>query len=216
MTATSLALFAGALLVLFVTPGPGIAVTVARTLDAGPVNASFYWSGILTGDVFWLTMAVSGLAVIDQGLERAAPPEYLAGLMLTAKLVGAGYLSWLAFQSFRSAWTGERARLVFKAGSKRGLAGAYLAGVAMPLSNPKPIAFYLGFVPTFFAIDQVGPVDFVLMVATMAVMAVPAGLIYIGGSHKARDVMASPKVRRIADIVTGTLMAAIAVFLLAQ
>ena len=214
MTPLSLALFAGAIFILFVTPGPGIAVAVARTLDAGPVNASLYWTGILTGDVFWLAMAVSGLAVAGAGLNEAAPPEFMSGFMLAARLIGAAYISWLAYIAFRRAWTGERPKLAFKPGSKRGLAAAYAAGVAMPLSNPKPIAFYLGFVPSFFAIDAIGPVDFALMVLTMAIMAVPVGLIYIGGSHYARDWMAAPRVRRIADIATGGLMTAIALLLI--
>lgn len=216
MTAQSLALFAGALLLLFVTPGPGIAVTVSRTLDAGPVNASVYWGGILTGDMFWLTLAVSGLAVVSDGLSGAAPPESLANFMLAAKLIGGGYIGWLAYRAFRTAWTGERKALDFPADSKRGLVAAYVAGVAMPLSNPKPIAFYLGFVPAFFAIDAIGPVDYVLMLLTMAVMAIPAGLIYIGGSHRARHWIQRPEIRRIADIATGSVLAGIALLLLTR
>ena len=64
MTPETLLLFAGALVALFATPGPGTATMVARTLDAGPWNAAIYGSGILLGDVFWFTLAVTGLSAL--------------------------------------------------------------------------------------------------------------------------------------------------------
>jgi threonine/homoserine/homoserine lactone efflux protein len=205
MTIDNLLLFSGALLVLFITPGPGIAAMIARTLDAGPWHAAMYGVGILTGDIFWFTLAVTGLgALADQ----------LGAFWLAAKLVGVSYLLWMAGRAYWSAWTGARPKPVFKAGSKRGWAATYLAGIAMPLSNPKPIIFYLTLVPAFLPISQITPLSYAVMLLIMVALAVPTAGAYIGLAHRARNWLATPQVRRGADILTGTVMLAISMVLL--
>ena len=207
MTLTDLAVFAGALLVLFVLPGPGIAAMIARTLDAGPWHAAVYGAGILLGDMIWFTLAVTGLAVLA---------TQLSGIWLAARLIGAAYLGWLAFRAFWSAWTGTRPKPVFRAGSKRAWAATFVAGIAMPLSNPKPIAFYLTLVPAIVPLAAIGPGTYAAMLAIMTAMAVPVAGAYIAGAHQARHWLQRPAVRRGTDIVTGCVMAAIAALLLAS
>ena len=205
MSLENLLLFGFALLILFITPGPGIAAMIARTLDTGPWHAAVYGVGILTGDIFWFTLAVTGLvAIADQ----------LGAFWMAAKIVGVTYLSWMAFRAFWSAWTGARPKPVFRAGSKTSWVATYVAGVAMPLSNPKPIAFYLTLVPTFVPIEAINLPTYLLMVGMMALLAVPTAGAYIAGAHKARDWMTRPAVRRGADILTGCVMAGIAIVLL--
>lgn len=205
MTFENMMLFAGALVVLFLTPGPGIAAMIARTLDAGPWHAAMYGVGILTGDIFWFTLAVTGLAAVA---------EQLGAFWLLAKVIGAGYLAYMAFKAFWSAWTGSRPKPVFPAGSKRGWVATYVAGVAMPLSNPKPIIFYLTLVPAFIPIDAITPWSYAAMVGLMITLSIPAASVYIVGAHKARDWMQTPAVRRGTDIVTGVVMSAIGLMLI--
>ena len=169
MTPENLLLFAGALVLLFITPGPGIAAMIARTLDTGPWHAAMYGVGILTGDIFWFTLAVTGLSAVA---------TQLGGVWLAAKLIGASYLGYMAFKAFWSAWSGARPKPVFRTGSKRGWAATYLAGIAMPLSNPKPIVFYLTLVPAFLPLDQITPVSYAIMVGLMAVLSVPTAAIW--------------------------------------
>jgi threonine/homoserine/homoserine lactone efflux protein len=207
MTLHDLTLFAGALLILFMTPGAGIAAVIARTLDAGPWNAATYWIGILTGDIFWFTLAVTGLSAVA---------TQLGAFWLVAKIVGAGYLLWMAGRAFWSAWTGARPKPVFPHDSKRGFAATYLAGIAMPLANPKPIIFYLTLVPAFVPLDAITPQIYVLMLFIMTALAVLAGAFYIGLAHHARDWMKTRAVRKGTDIVTGIVMLFIAVILLTR
>lgn len=213
MTFAALAGFAAAIFVLFLTPGPGNIAMVARTLDAGPSHGVTYGLGILTGDIFWLTLAVFGLAAASE-----AAGDY-AELFWAAKLLGAGILLWFAwgaFQSFRNPSQGagvraERARL-----SKRGLAATYAAGVAMPLTNPKPIVFYLTFLPAFFDLSQVNAVSYAAMIAIMGAMFVIFAFIYVGLAHKARHWMAARGVKRWADLVTAGVLAGVAALLLVR
>jgi len=205
MTFENMALFAGALLILFVTPGPGIAAMIARTLDAGPWNAAVYGSGILTGDFFWFTLAVTGLS---------AAAEQLGSFWLVAKIVGVSYLMWMAGRAFWSAWAGARPKPVFKAGSKRGLAATYLAGIAMPLSNPKPIVFYLTLVPAILPLSQISTINFAVMILIMTILAMLTGGAYILLAHHARNWLKTPVVRRGADILTGLVMVVISLVLI--
>jgi threonine/homoserine/homoserine lactone efflux protein len=207
MSIDNLLMFAGALLLLFTIPGPGIAAMVARTLDAGPWHAAIYGAGILTGDMFWFTLAVTGLSAVAQ---------HLGGVWLAAKLLGAAYLLWMAGRAYWSAWTGARPKPIFAAGSRRGWAATYLAGIAMPLSNPKPIVFYLTLVPAFIPLEAITPPVYVLMLLIMVALAVPTAAAYIGAAHHAREWLKTPVVRRGADIVTGTVMLVIAVILLTR
>ncbi|MHA6287782.1 LysE family translocator [Maricaulis sp. CAU 1757] len=205
MTIETLFLFAGALLVLFVTPGPGIAAMIARTLDAGPWHAATYGAGILTGDMFWFTLAVTGLAALA---------EQLGAFWFVAKLIGAGYLFWMAGRAWWSAWSGARPKPVFPSGSRRSWAATWIAGVAMPLSNPKPIVFYLTLVPAFIPIEAITPWSYAAMLLIMVLMAVPTAGFYIIMAHRARKWLVTPAVRRGADVLTGTIFAVIGLVLL--
>ncbi|MEQ8433819.1 MAG: LysE family translocator [Oceanicaulis sp.] len=211
MTLLTLAAFAGAIFVLFITPGPGNIAMVARTLEAGPTHGVTYGLGILTGDIFWLSLAVFGLAAAAQ-----AASDY-ASLFWIAKILGAAILLWFAygaFQSYRRSASGsgvrsERARL-----SRRGLAATYAAGVAMPLTNPKPIVFYLTFLPAFFDLSRVTPVSYAAMIAIMGAMFVLFAFLYVGLAHRARHWLAEKGVKRWADLATAVILAGVAALLL--
>ena len=211
MTLPTLAAFAGAIFILFFTPGPGNVAMVARTLEAGPVHGVVYGGGIITGDIVWLTLAVFGLAAASE-----AARDYAAWFWV-AKIAGAGILLWFAFgafRSFRNPTSGagvraERARL-----SKRGLAATYAAGVAMPLTNPKPIVFYLTLLPAFFDLSRVNAASYAAMVAIMLAMYAVTAAVHVGLAHKARHWLAEKGVKRWADLVTAAVLAGVAGLLL--
>jgi len=211
MTLLTLAAFAGALFVLFFTPGPGNVAMVARTLEAGPVHGFVYGGGIITGDIVWLTVAVFGLAAASE-----AASDY-AALFWVARILGAAILLWFAWRAFRSyrnpvqgaGVRAERAKL-----SKRGLAATYAAGVAMPLTNPKPIVFYLTLLPAFFDLSRVTAASYAAMVAIMLAMYAVTASVHVGLAHRARHWLAEKGVKRWADLLTAVILAAVAAVLL--
>ncbi|PWE18559.1 LysE family translocator [Marinicauda salina] len=205
MDAPALAAFAAAIFVLFFTPGPGNAAMVARTLDRGPVHGFVYGAGIITGDIFWLTVAVTGLTALAGSL---------GGWTWVAKLAGAGFLGWMAWGAFRNALDPEAAARRVRPRTRLGLAATYAAGVAMPLSNPKPIVFYLSFLPAFFDLSAVTPAVYAAMIGMMLAMYFLVAGVHVGLAHRARDWLTSKGVKRWADAITGTILAAVAVVLL--
>lgn len=209
MTLATLAAFAASLLVLFLTPGPGVLAMVGRTMEGGPLAGAAYGFGILTGDIVWLTIAITGLAAAADAASGHAAWFWIV------KLIGAGVLLWFA-------WGALRGFLIPKPidapppVSRRGLAATYAAGVTMPLSDPKAIAFYLAFLPAFFDLSEVGPSDYALMVTILIAMGVIFIGVYVAGARKARGWLAQRGVKRWADLVTAIIMAGVAVLLVVR
>ena len=211
MTFATLAAFAASLLILFLTPGPGVLAMVGRTLNGGVWSGASYGFGILTGDIFWLTVAITGLAATSGLVEAAGPWVWLV------KIGGAAILLWFAWSSLQGVlYPKETGPISLAMPSKRGLAATYMAGIAMPLSNPKAIAFYLSFVPAFFDLSVVGPVEYAQMITILIAMGIIFIAIYVAGAHKARDWLAAKGLKRWADGVTAALLAGVAVLLLVR
>ncbi len=211
MTVATLAAFAASLLVLFLTPGPGVLAMVGRTLNGGVWSGASYGFGILTGDIIWLTVAITGLAAASEVVDAAGPWVWLV------KIGGAAILLWFAWNAFQGVLNPKPvgdATLAMP--SKRGMAATYAAGIAMPLSNPKAIAFYLSFVPAFFDLSAVGPVEYAQMIAILIVMGIVFIGVYVGGAHQARDWLAQKGLKRWADGVTALMLTAVAVVLLVR
>ena len=88
MTLSALLVFALALLVAAGSPGPSIAALVARVLTNGLRDVLPFLAAMWLGEVLWLTVAVTGLAVVAQTFH---------GLFLVLKVVGILYLLYLAW-----------------------------------------------------------------------------------------------------------------------
>jgi threonine/homoserine/homoserine lactone efflux protein len=89
MTTHGLALFCLAYLLATATPGPGIAALIARTLSRGSRGLPTFIAGYVVGDLLWLTLAASGMAM----LARSAQPLFAA-----VKYLDALYLLYLAWR----------------------------------------------------------------------------------------------------------------------
>lgn len=203
MPLESLFLFAAALLILFFTPGPGNVAMVARTLDAGPVHGFVYGGGIITGDIFWFTIAVTGLTAVA---DRVGPAGWIF------KIVGVSILLWFAWAAFHSFRNPKVAQI--RKPTRLGLAATYLAGIAMPLTNPKPIIFYLTILPGFFDLSQVDLMAWRVMVSIMLAMYVLTAAVHVGLAHRARNWLQEKGVKRWADAVTALIMLGIAMLLI--
>lgn len=205
MSLSSLALFAGAIFVLFMTPGPGNAAMIARTLDRGPAHGVAYGLGILTGDIFWLTLAITGLTAASVAFSSAA---------IAIKIAGSAALLWFAWNAFQGFLHPKPADAPMKPVTRRGLAGTYAVGITMPLSNPKAIVFYLSFLPAFFDLSQVSFRNYITMIAIMLAMFVLFAFAYVGLAHRARSWLLTKGFRRWADLATALVMLGVALILL--
>ena len=137
MSLESTVLYALALLLAAASPGPGVVACVACAMAHGSLRGVAMAAGQALGDVAFMLLAVYGLALLAAALGE---------LFLLVKLAGAAYLVWLGVTLWRA--KPQAAKLAPPADA-RGLARSFAAGLAVALGNPKMIAFYLGFLPSF-------------------------------------------------------------------
>lgn len=92
MTLSALLIFAGVYFAAVASPGPGVAALVARVLGQGLAGVAPFIAGYFVGDMIWLILAATGLAVIAKAF---------AGVFVAIKFAGAAYLLYLAWRMGR-------------------------------------------------------------------------------------------------------------------
>ncbi len=138
---THIALYFAAALALAVTPGPGLFYVAARSLAGGRTEgiASSFGTG-LGGLVHVLAGSLGVSAILLASSE----------LFTALKLLGAAYLIWLGFRTFRSAGCHSLTDLnVQLSAPSIGARKAFREGVLVEALNPKTAAFFLAFIPQF-------------------------------------------------------------------
>lgn len=134
--------FAVATLIIAITPGPDMTLFVGRALAHGRASGLACMSGAMTGIMIHTVLVALGLSA----LIVASPQAFLV-----LKIVGAGYLIWLAWRAVRhgSAFSpGEQA------GPPRTLLRDWATGLAINLLNPKVVLFFMTFLPQFVSADD--------------------------------------------------------------
>ncbi len=134
---TIFAQFVIATIILTITPGPDMTLFVGRALSEGRAAGFACMAGASTGIIIHTSMVALGLSA----LIIASPAAFTA-----LKVVGAGYLVWLAVQAIRkgSAFSPEKV-----GGRKHSLVQNWLTGLGINLLNPKIILFNMTFLPQF-------------------------------------------------------------------
>lgn len=191
---SELALYALAMVVLTITPGPVWVATIARALSGGFRQAWPLTLGVALGDVAWSVLAVLGVGWVA---------STFGDIMSVFRYVAAAIFLLLGLAVLRHSGDpiGRDGRL-----TRPGLWAGFAAGLVVIISNPKAILFYMGFLPGFFDLAAIGPLD----VAAIAVVsfAVPMlgnlGLALLVGH--ARGLLTSPKAIRRMNISAGLLL----------
>jgi threonine/homoserine/homoserine lactone efflux protein len=137
-SATDLALFALASVLLALTPGPNLLYLVSRTLCQGRSAGLVSRAGTTSGFLFYAVSAALGLTAVF-----VAVPV----LFDIVRWAGAAYLLWLAWDVVRLRGTGG----LF---TRRDLPAArpmslFRMGVVTSILNPKVALFYLALFPQF-------------------------------------------------------------------
>jgi threonine/homoserine/homoserine lactone efflux protein len=139
---TILIAFAAASVLLAATPGPDMALFLSRTLGGGRPHGFAALAGAMTGLIVHTFAAALGLSALLAASARAYD---------AVKLAGALYLLYLAYGALRH---GAALRLEGQGGSGGGLAGSYLTGLLINLTNPKIVLFFVTFLPQFIEVGD--------------------------------------------------------------
>jgi threonine/homoserine/homoserine lactone efflux protein len=135
MSLLGLLSFALVYFVAVMSPGPGVAATVARGLGAGTRNAAGYVAGFVLGDLVWFTIAATGLAALAPRFETA---------FLLLKYAGCAYLIWMAYKI----WTAPVETSDVKAAAQvPSQWSSFMTTLTLTLGNPKVMVFFLSVMP---------------------------------------------------------------------
>jgi threonine/homoserine/homoserine lactone efflux protein len=199
MSLYGLSVFCAVYALTVVSPGPGVAAVVARTLDRGSRGAPAFIAGFLVGDLIWFTLAATGLAAIAQAAHA---------LFVAIKYAGALYLLFLAYRM----WTAAGADLSEAASEPSQLPSRlFLGSLALTLGNPKAMVFFLALLPTVVTLETLTLAGF-LEIAAVITIVLP---IVLGGdvlaAARARRLLRNPRALRALNRGSATVMAGAAV-----
>lgn len=197
--------FALASVILAVTPGPDMALYVGRAITHSRAVGLACFAGATTGILIHTMLVALGLSA----LLVAAPTAFLA-----LKIIGAGYLVWLAYQSIRhgSSFT-PRSGKATKVGS---LWGHYLTGIGINILNPKIVIFFLTFLPQFVSADDphaAGKLVFLGLFFLVVAIPLILPMIFMANRFSAFLVQ-SPRIMRAMDWTLATVFGAFALKIL--
>ena len=195
LTAESLWLYAGALVILWITPGPVFIALTARALTGGFRSAWPLAVGVTIGDVLWPLVAIFGLTwIVNQ----------FSNLMLVLHWVAATIFVVMGYFLIRNAdhsIMSADGRL-----TRPGIWPAFSAGVAAVLGNPKAILFYMGFLPGFFDLGRITAPDIVAILAISMLVPTLGNLCLALFLDRARQLLSSPEALRRMNIGSGVLL----------
>jgi len=194
VAAGELALYAAALVVLTITPGPVWVATIARALSGGFTQAWPLTLGVALGDVAWSVVAVLGVGWVAASFD---------GVMEVFRFVAAGLFIVLGLVVLRHAGdpVGRDTRL-----TRPGLWAGFIAGLVVILSNPKAILFYMGFLPGFFDLSGITVVDVMAIAGVSFAVPLAGNLGLALAVGKARTMLTSPAAVRRMNVTAGCLL----------
>jgi threonine/homoserine/homoserine lactone efflux protein len=198
LTPFDLWLYAGAMLVLFFTPGPVWLALMARGLSGGFPAAWPLALGVAVGDILWPLLAVLGVTWVAATFD---------GLMVALKYVAVVMFAVMGVLLIRHA---DRTIAADSRLTHPGAWAGFMAGLAVILGNPKAILFYMGMLPGFFELTAVTPLDIAAIITISFVVPLGGNLTMALFIDRVRRLLASPAALRRTNIVSGVLLILVA------
>ncbi|MCB2128692.1 MAG: LysE family translocator [Rhodobacteraceae bacterium] len=202
VSASALWLYAGAVGLLWLTPGPVWVAITARALSGGFASAWPLAVGVALGDILWPTVAIFGLSwIIDQFDDFLLVLRYVASAVF---IVMGGLL-------IRHAGTpiSSDSKL-----TRPGRLAGFSAGIIAILGNPKAVLFYMGVLPGFFDLRHATAPDVAVILMASFLVPLVGNLMLAGLMGTARGLLRSPRALWWINMSSGTLLIAVGIAIL--
>ena len=195
-------------LALIVKPGPDLTCTIATALSDGKVRAATLMLGLIAGCWLWILLLTVGVASFF-----SAHPMTMTAI----EMAGAAYIAYLAYGAFADAIRSFRAASpdALRPASGQGML-LFLRGIAMSMSNPLTILFFLAFLPNFTSADStLSPAVQTLLLGTLFCALVPfiylPAIVAVDFFHE--RLVGSVKATATLKLVSAIMLAAVVVVL---
>lgn len=191
-------LYAGGILVLFLTPGPVWLALMARGMSGGFHAAWPLALGVAVGDVLWPLLAVLGVSWLVSAVDG-----FLILLRWVAVIMFAAMGLLLIRHTDRTITADSRL-------TRPGRWAGFMAGLAVILGNPKAMLFYMGMLPGFFDLTRVTPPDIAAIVTISFIVPLAGNLTLALFLGRVRRLLASPRALRRTNLASGALLIVVA------
>lgn len=158
---------------LFITPGPDMSLFLARTMANGRRAGIASVMGANLGCVVHTLLVAFGVSALIAASQTG---------FLILKIVGAGYLLWLAVDAIRNG-----SSLNVKVGEQQpaSVLSSFLMGITVNLTNPKVVLFFITFLPQFVSADDPDvTAKLIFLGIYFVVINIPLSIIMILGAEK--------------------------------
>lgn len=190
---TQYALFMLAFAATASAPGPEIAGLLARALGNGIRSGFPLAGGIIVGKLMLLSAAVIGLT----GLVRTMGPFFAV-----LQYLGAAYLIWLGIKKWRRA---GRLLATDAALVPTTLAREVGLGMAMTLSNPIALVFYVALLPGVIKMSEVTVQSYLILCAILVLVMSVVVLAYGLMAELARKLLSAADSKSRIDRISGVM-----------
>ena len=196
MTFNTWLIYAAAVFVLTVTPGPTVLTVVSTSVNGGLRQAMLAASGSITAAICMMGLSAVGLGAVLATSET---------LFTALKWAGAAYLAYLGVGALLSKGQAFDLRDVDASSSRQ----SFVRGVLVGASNPKALVFFAALFPQFIDPAQAQWPQFVVLCTTFIAFEVFWLCTYAALGAKAKNWLQQPSRAKLFNRATG------AVFLLA-
>lgn len=194
-------LYSGALLILFLTPGPVWLALMARSVSGGFAAAWPLAFGVAVGDVVWPFLAILGVNWVVS--------EY-AGIMTLLRWVACAVFVVMGGSAIRHAGDVIAANRRL---TRPGRWAGFVAGVLAILGNPKAVLFYMGVLPGFFDLGAVTGPDIAAIVLLSVIVPLLGNLAFALTIDRMRRFLATPAALRRVNLAAGGLLICVGLIL---
>ncbi|KFE34094.1 LysE family translocator [Thioclava atlantica] len=195
LTLAQIALYSGALFVLFLTPGPVWLALLARAMSGGFASAWPLALGVTVGDMIWPALAIFGVSWLVQEFSY---------FLIVLRWVAVAMFLVMGVLLIRHAdhRISSDSRL-----TRPGKWAGFVAGLIVIIGNPKAILFYMGILPGFFPIAKMTWIDIAAVSLISAIIPFTGNLVLSAFVDRLRSFVASRgKMARLNRIAGGLMI----------
>ncbi|MEO0421819.1 MAG: LysE family translocator [Pseudomonadota bacterium] len=192
ITLPQLALYMGALFILFATPGPVWVAVAARAVSSGAKSTLPLALGVALGDLLWPLVAVFGVTAIV---------AVWADFLIVLRYAGALVLIVMGLALIRHA---DKNLAEASGLSARGAWASFMAGFLAVTANPKASLFYMALLPTFFDFTSITALDVAAICVASFVVPLVGNMVLALCVGRLRRLLSSPKAVRRTNVAAGS------------
>ena len=191
-----------AITLLTMTPGADTMIVIRNTLRGGAKDGLVSSLGICSGLFVHATLSAVGISAILL---------YSATAFMLLKTIGALYLLWLGFHSFRSFWNAKKMQQKVVEKKPFSFWISLQEGFLSNVLNPKAVIFYMAFLPQFISHEHSALAQSLFLALIHFIIATIWLGLLIYTIVSANSFITKKSVRQSLDAISGVVMIALGI-----